>query len=200
MTHFRALLAILLFSAASVQADSFEFAVSNDSVQASYEVFLSNSFSTKASLLYADVERAKIDFDGGGKSKLDTETTMLSWGLFNNGKTGIVRTHLGGQLFWIDPDIEGARHGKDNTFGIALGGAIDAYIIPQLFVMGSLLYSPDILTSGGYKSYLEFNTRISWQVLKNTALFAGYRHLEVESDKLEAELFSGLLFGFKFSF
>lgn len=200
MTHFRVLPLICLLGAAAVQADNVEFSVSNDSAQVAYEVELSKSFSTQVGLLYADVDRADIDFDRGGKAKLDTQTSMVSLGLFNTGQTGPVRTHLGGQIFWIDPDIDNARTGQDQTHGIALGAAIDAYIIPQLSVMGSLMYAPDILTGGGYESYLEFNTRIGWQVLKNTALFAGYRHLEVSGEKLDAELFSGFLLGFRFNF
>ena len=193
-------LVLLIFSQIAA-ADTFEFAVSDDSAQATYEIFLSNSFSTRISGLYSRVDDARIEFDDHReKDRRRTRTQMLNIGLFNHGQTGPVRTHLGGELFWVNPSIKDAKNGNDQTFGLALGGAIDAYITPELFIVGRLMYSPNILTSGHYNNFVQFNTRIAYQILPHTALFAGYRYLEVRGDDLDAVLFNGPFLGFKFNF
>lgn len=193
-------LTALLFNTPALLADTFEFAVSNDSVEASYDIALSNSFSTRISGLYADVKRADIDLDKAGDVRRDTSTALASIGLYNHGKTGPVTTHLGGYVFWIDPDVDNAKIGGDQSAGLALGVAIDGHITPEFLVTGSLHFAPDILTSGHYQNYLAFNTRAAYRVLPSTSLFAGYRYLAVTGDKLDAELYNGPFVGFSFSF
>lgn len=199
MKYFPALL-ILFVTAPAALADAFEFAVSNDSVEAAYEVELSNSFSTRISGFYADVNRADIDPDSGSSIKRDTSTSMITAGLYNHGRTGPVTAHLGGFLFWANPDVDNARNGKDQMTGLALGGAVEGFITPEFSLLGGLHYAPDILTGGQYESLIIAQTRAAYRILPSTTLFAGYRYLEVTGKQLDIELYNGVYLGFEFSF
>ncbi len=172
-----ALFTLLSFSSITY-ADNLEFALSDEVIEATMQNFYSDSFSSQAALLHADDDKQTSD--------------LISFGLFANGKTGSVRTHLGGKLFWMEGE-------KVDSRGLALGGAVDAFLTPKLFIVGSIFYAPDITTGGDFDNYLDLGVKLSYQILENTALFIGVRSIEVEKDNFDYEVYEGLLFGFRFN-
>lgn len=162
-----------------VQANDIEFAISNDSVEASYQAYYSNNFSSRLSLMRADED--------------NIESNLLDFGLYANGKTGSFRTHLGGKVFWL----EGEKN--NDARGIAIGGAVDAYLAPKVFLVLSAHYAPDILTGGDFDNFIDYGLRLSYQVLDNASVFIGYRYIEAEKDKFEYEAFDGGFAGFRFT-
>lgn len=200
MTSLRILLAASLLYATSAVADTLEFVVSDESAQGFYDVALSNSFTIRSGLSHTNVDNARIDIKKDRKYKLDTTSTMASFGLYNNGRAGRFHTHLGAQVFWMQTDVDDLIKGKGDMHGLALGGALDFYILRNLYITGGILYAPDILTGGDHESYLDAHTRITFQALKHTSIFAGYRYLETGNERYDAELFSSWQLGFKFSF
>lgn len=200
MTSLRILLASALLSASAVYADSVEFTVSDSSAQAFYDVALSNSFTIRSGASHTNVENTRIDFKGIGKEKFDTTSTLIHTGLYNHGRAGRFRTHLGGQIFWMQSDIDDVTKGKADMHGLALGGAVDFFILKNLYITGGILYAPDILTGGDHDSYLDAHTRITFQALRNTSIFAGYRYLETTNERYDAELLTTWQLGFSFNF
>ncbi len=195
-------LVLLALGAASTFAfaDTFDFGVSNNSVHASYDVELSKSFNIKTSLLHTDVNDARIDVRHGNKVRRDTTTDMVQFGVFNGGQLGPVRLYVGGELYWMQTKISKVNKGKDQSFGLSLGAGLHAFIIPKLFVDGHILYAPDILTNGDHESLLQFSTSIGYQVIKNTTLYAAYRHIQTTGKNWDIRAYNGPVIGFKFNF
>ena len=158
-----------------------EFALSDDTIETSYETFYAGGFGTAVSWLHADIDQVKSDNVGVG--------------LYAHGKSGNFRSHLGGKAFWLHSKYQ--SHNID-MHGVALGGAIDAYIIPKLFISGSVHYAPNILTGGDFENYLELGARISFKLLPNADIFAGYRFLETEIHDEDEEIYKGGYVGFNF--
>lgn len=201
MIFSRTLLLLALGAASTAAfADSFNFGVSNNSVHAAYDVELSKSFNIKTSLLHTDVDNARIEPQHSRKIRRDTTTDMVNFGVFNGGSVGPVRFYVGGELYWLQTNIDNVSKGKDQSFGLSLGGGIRAFIIPKLFVDGQILYAPDILTNGDHESVLQFNTSIGFQIIKNTSLYAAYRFIQTTGKNWDIRPYNGPVIGFKFNF
>ena len=177
MKHRLLLVASLLISN-TLLANDMEFAISDEMAEASYQAYYSNNFNTRLSLLRADDD--------------NLESNMLDFGLYANGNTGRVRSHLGGKLFWLDGE-------KVDIRGIALGGAIDAFLAPKLFLVLSAHYAPDILTGGDLDNYTDYGLRLSYQLLDNAAVFIGYRNITAEKGKYDYDAYDGGFAGFRFT-
>lgn len=200
MFYLRTLLLLALAASSATFADSFEFGVSNNSVNAAYDVELSKSFNIKTSLLHTDVNDARIDVRHGNKIRRDTTTDMLNLGVFNGGQLGPVRLYVGGELYWLQTKINKVNKGKDQSYGLSLGGGLHATIIPKLYMDAQLLYAPDILTNGDHQSLLQFNTSIGYQIIKNTTLYAAYRYIQTTGKHWDIRPYNGPVIGFKFNF
>lgn len=89
--------------------------------------------------------------------------------------------------------------------GIALGGAVDIYLmptlLPRLYMTLKVFYSPDVFTGGDYENFTELGARLSYRILSNAVIFAGYRFNEVEIDDtdIELEVYKGGFAGFNFN-
>ncbi len=184
------ILSILLFISSFTYASELEFALSDDSIETSYQSLYAGNFGTTISWLHADVDEDYAADD------LKSDTAGI--GLYAHGKTGNIRTHLGGKAFWLHTKSNTQKDNKNDMHGIALGGAIDAYIIPKLFIKANALYAPDILTGGDFENYIELGARVAYQVLPNAAVFVGYRFIEAEIDDKDLEIYQGGFIGFNF--
>lgn len=63
--------------------------------------------------------------------------------------------------------------------GAAIGGRLD-YFFPRynrLGVTADLWYSPDVLTGGDYQHYLQYGIDVNYQLLRQAAIYVGYRRL-----------------------
>ncbi len=209
MKHCIALISLLTITTIT-NADQLEISLSDKSIDGAYETYYSNNFSTQISLMHTDmdnVENVDASFDYSKAApplflsniEDNTQTNMAGFGMFANGKQGNIKTHLGGKVFYID-----SEHGND-LFGIALGGALDAYIRPNFFISGQILYAPDIITSGDFDNYFELSTRANFQIIQNASIYIGYKDMEADFDKhgssssANREFFKGAFVGFRFN-
>lgn len=190
----------ICFLAINVWADSFGVSLSNRSVDAFYDASLSKSFNIKTSFLHTDVNDVRIKPRHGRRFKEDTRTDKVAVGLFNGGDVGPVRLFVGGELYWLQTNIDEVHKGKDRSYGLAVGGGIDAFIIPKLFTGASIMYAPDILTNGDHQSLLEFNARIGYQIISRSSLYLAYRYIETTGKQWDIRPYNGPIIGFTFSF
>lgn len=191
----------ILFSLPLVSlADTFEFGVSNTSAHASYDAQLSQSFNLRTSFLHTDVKKAKVKHKHIGSDKFKTKTDRVTLGLFNGGNFGNTRLYIGGELYYLQTSVKKAPKGRDNSYGLSLGGGVHASIIPQFYITSNIMYSPDILNNGDHRSLTEFNLRFGYQMLSSTSLYTGYRYIGTTGKERDIQAFNGIVFGFNFSF
>jgi hypothetical protein len=180
MKHWITLLS-LVTAFSSVNADELEFALSDKSIDGSYEIFYSNSVSTKIALMHTDVDNVRstdvYDANSYFRTEDGVQTDMLSFGVFANSKHANLNMHIGGKIFYLDSEHSNEMH------ALAVGGGLDAYVTPTLFFSGELFYAPDIITGGDYNNYLEASTRINFQVVQNAVLFVGYKLVEADFER-----------------
>ena len=87
-----------------------------------------------------------------------------------------------------------------NGGGFAPGGYVSANIpdIPGLSANGELHFSPDILSFGDAESVRHFETSLSYRVIRNAEVLAGFRYVSVDLDegrsdfRIEKDLIVGL--------
>lgn len=196
-------LALLFFSLLLTNlsyADTFEFGVSNTSAHASYNAQLSQSFNLRTAYLHTDVKKAKVKHKNAGSDKFKTKADRLTMGLFNGGNFGNTRLYIGGELYYLQTSVKKASKGRDNSYGLSVGGGVHSNIIPQFYIASNIMYSPDILNNGDHQSLTEFNLRFGYQMLSSTSLFAGYRYIGTKGKKRDIRAFSGVVLGFNFNF
>lgn len=212
MKHWITILSLLTINTLA-NADQLEIGLSDKSIDGIYETFYSNNFSSQISLIHTDldnVENARTSYDYRNYLKsvpplyyTNTEdgiqTDIIGFGVFANGKQGNLRTHLGGKAFYLDTD------NGDQMHGLAIAGGLDAYIRPNFFISGNMLYAPDIITGGDFDNYFELSTRANFQIIQNASIFIGYKDIEADFDKrfssstANREFFRGLFLGFRFN-
>lgn len=162
-------------------ADSMEFGLSGDMVEAVYQIDFGTSYNTQFNYLHTDQD--------GNKSN------TIGAGLFASGVSGRFTTNLGGQLYWM----EGSRN-STRSHGLALGGSVEFAITEAFSVGSSLLYSPDIINGGYFESYYDFDVRASFQVMKHASLFVAYRNTEASNgSRDDYDIYKGGELGFKFA-
>ena len=154
-------------------ADEMEISLSDKIVDGSYDMFFSNNFGIRFSLMHSDIDNVDnadvSDPYTNWKQEDSVKTDMINVGLFANNEFGNVHTRLGGKIYYLNTE-----HHND-LLGAAVGGSVDAYVTPTIFFTGEAFYSPDIITNGDYKNYWEANARASFQILSNANLYVGYK-------------------------
>lgn len=181
-------------------ADTFEFGVSNTSAHASYDAQLSQSFNLRTAFLHTDIKNAKVKHKHSGSDKFKTKTDRVTVGLFNGGNFGNTRLYIGGEIYYLHTSVKKAPKGRDNSYGLSIGGGVHANIIPEFYIASNIMYSPDILNNGDHESLTEFNLRFGYQMLSSTSLYTGYRYIGTTGKKRDIRAFSGVVLGFNFSF
>ena len=103
---------------------------------------------------------------------------------------------LGGRLHLIDTDSPSG--------GVISIGAWGRYNFPganRFALAGSLYFAPDVTSFGDVESFLEYDIRGEYEVLRNGSLYLGYRHIEADFEFIDnADLDKGLHFGMRFTF
>lgn len=92
--------------------------------------------------------------------------------------------------------------GGDNYQALALGGFIEMTVpkVPDLSLSLEVYYAPSITLTDDIDNQREINFRVSYQLFKNAAVYAGVRHLEVEQDDFDYEFDEGPHVGFSLQF
>jgi hypothetical protein len=180
-------------------ASNLDVAISEHSIDGSYENFYGNNFSTQLSVFHSKTDGVKnsdVENPATFDSKLDNiETNMLAYGLFANGKHGRIRSHLGGKIFYIASEYSNVMH------GLALGGGIDIFINSSFFLTGQLFYAPDIVTGGDFNNYIESSLQANFQIMRNASMYIGYKQLEADFETPKdrtREFYDGAYVGFRF--
>lgn len=198
--RFCLILVSLLSFSISAHADTFEFGLSNTSAHASYDAQLSQSFNVRAAFLHSDVKKARVKHKHVGTDKFKTKTDRVTVGLFNGGNFGNTRLYIGGEIYYLQTSVKKAPKGRDNSYGLSVGGGVHANIIPEFYIASNIMHSPDILNNGDHKSLTEFNLRFGYQMLASTSLYTGYRYIGTTGEKRNIHAFNGVILGFNFSF
>jgi hypothetical protein len=109
-----------------------------------------------------------------------------------------IRAGLGGRVVYFDSDLRNL-----SGYGLPLGGFV-RFNVPEadrIQVGGSLYYSPEVLTFGDGRGYREVNVYAGYEVLRDGAIYIGYRHVRGEFKRApSASLDTGLHLGLRLTF
>ena len=167
-----------LFCSVNALADSMEFGLSNDMVEAVYQSDFGKNYNMRFNYLHADQDEFKSNSFGGG--------------IYAQGKSGRFTSNLGGKVYWM----EGSH---TRSYGIALGGSVAFAITPEFSVAAGLLASPNIINGGDYERLYDVDIRASYKVMQHASLFLAYRDSEATADDFDFEIYKGAVLGFKFA-
>lgn len=160
-------------------ADSMEFQLSTDMVEATYQADFGKNYNTRANWLHADQDNIKSD--------------VVGLGLFASGQSGRFTSSLGGRAYWIEGE------GSSRGHGVGLGGSVTFTIVPKFSIGAGLIFSPDIINGGDFDTYYDAEVRASFQVMNHASLFVAYRDSEAEVGKYDYDIYKGGSIGFKFA-
>lgn len=88
-----------------------------------------------------------------------------------------LKAGLGGKLFYANADGPG-----DDLFNLGLGGFVH-YTFPnsnRFSVSGHGYFAPDILAFGDADTFVEFEARLSYNVLRDGDIYLGARYINIE--------------------
>lgn len=186
-------------------ADEITASINNHAVEGTYSMYFNNGFNLDFSGFHGvddNVKNADATDPSFYKIKDDHVTTdIIAVSMFANGRQNNLRTHFGGKLFGLASDYHNQMH------GLALAGAIDVYVHPNVFFTGALAYAPDILTGGDFTNYYEVDGRANFQVIRNASFFLGYKLMAATFDYPSSykhgsgtrDFFNGVYLGFRFN-
>ena len=174
----------LAMSAAPALASDVDLGLTAESVKAQINVFDSrDDMQLGAGYTYHEGSRhiGNVDFHTQGRTALGNLPITAGLGVRLVG--------------WDNDRLDGGA--------LALGGDATANIpdVPGLSVAGSLHYAPSILAFGDSDDVTSLEARVSYRIIRNAELFAGYRYLNTDLDgRKDLNLDEGLMAGMKLYF
>lgn len=162
---------------AACHADVLDLGLSNDLAVLSYEMDNNKDFSAQVSILHADVD--------------DHQSNYASLGFATRQESGKVRPRLGAKMFGLDGE------GSSSAYGISLTAGADVKLKPKLSINVDVAYAPNILTGGDFDHYYELSAGCSYQLIKNGALYLGFRKDQAVSPGYE--VYQGAVLGIRFT-
>jgi len=188
MKFFRVLLALTVLPAANfASANELSGALGRHHIDAYIRYDFTESFSSKLSFLYGEDDKKDVEEIGG---------TSVSYGVFTTGFRAGFNIFMGGKLFWLRSDSE-------NALGASLGAGVDYLLVPDLTAGVEIFYSPEILTAGDFDDSLDLTFNLSYKVIENGIVSAGYRKLEVHAEEIsdiDFTIVDGFYLGMKLIF
>src|SRR5680860_1534966 len=175
---------VLSLAAAPAFASDLDLSLTNDSVKGQVNFFgTNNDLQLGAGYTYHEGSRhiGNVDFHAQGRTALGNLPTTAGLGMRLIG--------------WDDDRVDGGA--------LALGGYATVNIpdVPGLSVTGGLHYAPSILAFGDSDDMTSLEARVSYRVIRNAELFAGYRYLDTDLDgRGDLNLDEGLMAGMKLYF
>jgi len=169
----------------SVQASDFALSLTDDSAKAQIN-FTDNAselaFGTGYTYHSGSRHIANADFHAQGRTAIGNLPATAGVG-------------MRAMYFRDSPDEGGA---------VGLGGYSSLNIpdVPGLSLNGSLHYAPTILSFGDSDGMINFETTVSYRVIRNAEFFAGYRFVktEIEDVRRDLRLDEGFLAGLRIMF
>ena len=174
----------LAMGAAPALASDVDLGLTAESVKAQINVFDSrDDMQLGAGYTYHEGSRhiGNVDFHAQGRTALGNLPITAGLGVRLVG--------------WDDDRLDGGA--------LALGGDATANIpdVPGLSVTGGLHYAPSILAFGNSDDMTSLEARVSYRIIRNAELFAGYRYLNTDLDgRKDLNLDEGLMAGMKLYF
>lgn len=184
--------ALLLTAAvtSTVEADSLEANLNNDTAQVELDLHIPNTANlyVNASLLYTEEHKNHSAVVG----------TLGFQGVETNGVG--YRAAVGGRLYFYD-------HGPASGSAVALGGLF-YHVLPgatRFSAGGYAWLAPKVTSFGDTEQIIELGGRLAFRIIQNTDIFVGYRHLKIKNNKyypraFNAALEKGVNVGFRFNF
>lgn len=184
MKYLRIPVVIASMAAAPVFAADADLSLTNDSAKAQVNFFGTNSdMQLGTGYTYHEGGRhiGNIDFHAQGRTALGNLPTTAGLGVRAIG--------------WEDDDLDGGA--------VGLGGFATVNIpdVPGLSLTGGLHYAPSILSFGDSDDMTSLEMRVSYRVIRNAEVFAGYRYLNTDFEgRGDVDLDEGMLAGMKLFF
>lgn len=158
----RLLALALLGSSSAAFADAIDINLSNDVAQFQYMAPMGN------------ISQGKSEFHIGFLYN-DSDNVMGEAGLLvmNSAGRSDVSFGLGIKTVAVTMD---SNHGM----ALALGGQVRLAPLPdkKFGITGNIHLAPDIVTFGDADSYTETSVRVEYEIMQQTAAYAGYRKIE----------------------
>ena len=180
-----ALPAALSIAAAPALAADADFSLTNESVKGQVNFFdVRSDIQAGAGYTYHEGSRHLIngEFHAQGQTALGNLPTTAGIGFRG--------------LLWDDDDLDGG--------GVGIGGYATVNIpnVPGLSVGGSAHYAPSILSFGDSDAVTDIEARVSYRVIRNADVYAGYRYVNTDLDNSSADinLDEGVMAGMKIFF
>lgn len=170
-----AVAAVLALAAGSAQAGAIDMNLSNDLAGIEYRQSQPNNLGFNASWLH----RARTD-------KGDFPKTANLFGLGVNVSQQAsqqLQVSVGGKAVYLRHDGEG-----NGAFG--LGGSF-RYGLPgneRVGLGGRLYFAPRVTSFGDLEGYLETGVRLDYLVLRQAAIYVGYRDIQVDVKDVKGSL------------
>lgn len=184
-TSVTALLLALSIAAAPALAADADFSLTDDSVKGQVNFFDGRSeIQAGAGYTYHEGSRHLLngEFYAQGQTALGNLPTTAGIGFRG--------------LLWDDDDLDGG--------GVGIGGYATVNIpdVPGLSFGGSAHYAPSILSFGDSDAVTDIEAKISYRVIRNADVYAGYRYVNTDLDnsRRDVNLDEGVLMGMKIFF
>ena len=181
----------VLAISASAFADTIDFNLRDSSVQLQYFAPLGRDTLGKsvlhAGLLYADKDNQLADI--GIQVKDDV-----------SGAPGL---SLGVGLKAVAAKAKGNNPSSGSATAISLGGQVrySPAPVPSLGIVGQLYVSPNIVTFGDATRYIQFDSRVEYELIPSASAYIGYRKVKFDIKNQDAAVLdSGPHIGVRMSF
>lgn len=182
---------LLAVVALPAQAETLDLNVNNDAVR--------GQFSGPLSHLFGDAE-GEYQLGGLYSDHNSSETLNLHAGAMLTGDAGAQDAKLTAGI-GLRGQYTDTRY--DTGGGVAIGGQFDLRFVgfDRLGLQGYTWYQPKVLGFGDIDSQLEFALTADYQILRNAALYVGYRRLEIDPEHRGSYTAdSGAIFGLRMTF
>lgn len=177
-------LALSMAATPALAADA-DFSLTNESVKGQVNFFSAQSdMQVGAGYTYHEGSRHLIngEFHAQGQTALGNLPTTAGIGFRG--------------LLWDDDDLDGG--------GVGIGGfaTVNIPTVPGLSFGGSAHYAPSILSFGDSDNVTDLEARVSYRVIRNADVYAGYRYVNTDLDDShsDVDLDEGVLVGMKIFF
>lgn len=193
MTKLQGLAAALLLSLTAIpaHAETLDLNINDEAVR--------GQFSGPLSHLFGDAE-GEYQFGGLYSDDKNANLLNLHGGVLLTGDAGAQDAKLtagvGLRGQYTDTD-------RDSGGGVAIGGQFDLRFtgFDRLGLQGYVWYQPKVLSLGDIEDQLEFALTADYQILRNAAVYLGYRKLRLDPDSGHAYTADdGAIFGLRLTF
>jgi hypothetical protein len=193
MSKIQGLVAAVLLSLAAIpaHAGTLDLNINDDAARGQFSGPLSNLFND-----------AQGEYQIGGLYSDDKNANLLNLhgGVLLTGDAGAEDAKLTAGVGLLGQYTDTDR---DSGGGVAIGGQFDLRFtgFDRLGLQGYAWYQPKVLSLGDIQDQLEFALTADYQILRNAAVYIGYRKLRINPDNGHSYTADdGAIFGLRLTF